>query len=343
MNALVTDRTIAAQALAPTLDVRDLKVHFPIRAGGGAAVVKAVDGVSLTVQADEMFGIAGESGCGKSTLARTLIGLIKPAAGDVRFEGRSIADFGKREFASKIQMVFQDPYGSLNPRRTVGDIVGDPLAVHTRLNRRERKEKVVRLLERTGLAAYHYGRYPHEFSGGQRQRIAIARALVLDPKFLVLDEPTSALDVSVQAVILNLIRALKAERGLGCLFITHDLNLMRFMTDRLAVMYLGRVVEMGRTAEIFTEPLHPYTRALVNATPQPDPGRKRTAEVLQGELPSPVNPPSGCPFHTRCPVKVGRVCETVVPSLGAAKGRLVACHLVNPPDGTARAERSAST
>lgn len=329
---------MSAISKAPTveqaaLDVRDVRVHFPVRVAGRSTFVKAVDGVSLSVQPNEMFGIAGESGCGKSTLARVLIGLVKPTAGDVLFEGRPLDRFGKREFASKIQMVFQDPYGSLNPRRTVGNIVGDPLAVHTSLSASQRKDKVIDLLERTGLAAYHYGRYPHEFSGGQRQRIAIARALVLDPTFMVLDEPTSALDVSVQAVILNLIRSLKAERGLGCVFITHDLNLMRFMTDRLGVMYLGRMVEMGRTEELFARPLHPYTRALVAATPQPNPTRKRTNEVLQGELPSPINPPSGCPFHTRCPVKIGRVCETVVPQLGSAEGRLVACHLINPPAG----------
>jgi oligopeptide/dipeptide ABC transporter ATP-binding protein len=316
---------------ASALDLRDVKVHFPLRAGGKTSFVKAVDGISLSVKADEIFGIAGESGCGKSTLARVLIGLVQPTSGEMLFQGRSIKSFGKREFASKIQMVFQDPYSSLNPRRTVGDIVGDPLAVHTNLSARQRKEKVIELLERTGLAAYHFGRYPHEFSGGQRQRIAIARALILDPAFMVLDEPTSALDVSVQAVILNLIRTIKSERRLGCVFITHDLNLMRFMTDRLAVMYLGRVVETGTTESIFVAPLHPYTRALVDATPQPDPSRQRTSEVLQGELPSPVNPPPGCPFHTRCPVKIGRVCETIVPALAPVGERMVSCHLVNPP------------
>jgi oligopeptide/dipeptide ABC transporter ATP-binding protein len=227
-------------------------------------------------------------------------------------------------------MVFQDPYGSLNPRRTVGDIVADPLVVHHRLAPRERRAKVAELLEQVGLTGRDAHRFPHEFSGGQRQRVAIARALVLDPEFLVLDEPTSALDVSVQARILDLILALKQARGLGCLFITHDLNLMRFVTARLAVMYLGRIVELGPTAVLFGEPLHPYTQALVAATPRVD-RRRAPGGVLQGEVPSPVNRPTGCLFHPRCPVKIGEVCETLEPPLLEATGRSVACHRIHPP------------
>jgi len=321
----------------PLLSLRDVRLHFPLRARSlwpfaAKETVKAVDGVSFDVGAEEMFGLAGESGCGKSTIARVILNLVEPTAGEVLFEGRPIRTIPSHELRAKLQIVFQDPYTSLNPRRTIGDILSEPLIIHTGLGRRARREKVVEMLERVGLAAYHYHRFPHEFSGGQRQRIAIARALMLSPRFLVLDEPSSALDVSVQAVILNLIRDLQREFRLGCVFITHDLNLMRFLTHRLAVMYLGRIVELGRTAEVFDEPLHPYTKALINATPRPDPERRRTHYFLEGELPSNIHPPSGCAFHTRCPDKIGRVCETVAPELRPAGGRLVRCHLYHPPE-----------
>lgn len=330
------NRQTVEAAAGPAVALRGLKVHFPLRPAGlrfweAPKVIKAVDGVDLTVENDEMFGLAGESGCGKSTIARVLIGLTPPTHGEVRFQGQSLPGIDQGQLRTRIQMVFQDPYGSLNPRRTIADIVGDPLVVHKRLPRAERLARIEQALQQVGLAGYHMNRFPHEFSGGQRQRVAIARALILNPGFLVLDEPTSALDVSVQAIILNLISKLREERRLGCLFITHDLNLMRFMTTRLAVMYLGRIVETGETADIFKRPLHPYTRALIASTPVPKPGRRAKDPPLRGELPSPVKPPTGCPFHTRCRDKIGRVCETAVPPLAEVEGRMVACHLHTPP------------
>jgi oligopeptide/dipeptide ABC transporter ATP-binding protein len=322
----------------PVLEIQDLKVHFPIRSAAtlfrrDRPVVKAVDGVSFTVFENEIFGIAGESGCGKSTMARALMRLAKPTSGEILFEGEPLQSIRDRDLRRGIQMVFQDPYGSLNPRRTVGSIVGDPLCVHTSMSRAERREAVQSLLESVGLARDHYFRFPHEFSGGQRQRVAIARALALSPRFLVLDEPTSALDVSVQAVILNLLLTIKEQRNLSCLFITHDLNLMRFMTKRLAVMYMGHIVETGDTEAVFSEPLHPYTKALVASTPETNTRKLHTSVALEGDLPSPVNPPTGCTFHTRCPVKIGAICERQVPHLRPHGERLVACHLFDPPAG----------
>jgi oligopeptide transport system ATP-binding protein len=326
----------------PLVSLCGVELHFPLRARrvwpwAAKETVKAVDGVDFEVAADEIFGLAGESGCGKSTIARLILDLVKPTAGRILFEGRPIESIPAHELRARLQIVFQDPYTSLNPRRSVGDIVSEPLVIHTDLGRRARREKVVEMLERVGLAGHHQHRFPHEFSGGQRQRLAIARALMLNPRFLVLDEPTSALDVSVQAVILNLIRDLQREYRLGCVFITHDLNLMRFLTQRLAVMYLGQIVEIGHTAEIFEAPLHPYTRALIDATPQPDPERERSHYFLEGELPSNITPPSGCRFHTRCPDKIGRVCETVTPELRPRGDRLVRCHLHHPPAEAAAA------
>jgi len=326
-----------AGSLSPLVTIRDLKLRFPVRNAAimpwqKPQVVRAVDGVDFDVHSDEIFGLAGESGCGKSTIARVLMGLIKPTEGTVSFLGRPISDYPPHDLRPRMQMVFQDPYTSLNPRRTVGSIVGDPLVVHGRMTGPERRKKVIGTLERVGLAPHHYFRYPHEFSGGQRQRIAIARALILDPQFLVLDEPTSALDVSVQAVILNLILTLQQEMNLACLFISHDLNLMRFLADRLAVMYLGQIVESGATEKIFSDPLHPYSKALIAATPQPDPDRSEPTTLLEGELPSNITPPSGCRFHPRCPVKIDGVCERTTPVLRPAGRRFVACHLHHPPE-----------
>jgi oligopeptide/dipeptide ABC transporter ATP-binding protein len=316
------------------ISAQELRMHFPLERGAlpwsARRVVKAVDGVSFDIAPNEMFGLAGESGCGKSTVGRLLLGLIRATSGQVLFHGQNIATMparALRRMRPGMQMVFQDPYTSLNPRRAVSDIVSDPLIVHSALSGQERRQRVMDMLEKVGLARDHYYRYPHEFSGGQRQRIAIARALILNPEFLVLDEPTSALDVSVQAVIINLIKRLQVEFRLGCLFITHDLNLLRFLSNRLAIMYLGKIVELARTAELFESPLHPYSRALIASTPQPTPERKRTLYVLEGEIPSNITPPSGCSFHTRCREKIGRICETEEPALRQVQGRMVRCHL----------------
>lgn len=323
------------QSHQPLIEVRELGMSFPVRNSSSLPwekppVVRAVDNVNIAISANEIFGLAGESGCGKSTVARLVMGLIDPTEGEIRFRDRPIQDYSAGEIRPRVQMVFQDPYTSLNPRRTIGRIVGDPLIIHTRMKAAERRDRVMKVLKRVGLADYHYDRYPHEFSGGQRQRIAIARALILDPEFLVLDEPTSALDVSVQAVILNMILELQAEMQLGCLFITHDLNLMRFLAHRTGVMYLGQMVEVGPTQDLFDEPLHPYTRALIDATPQPDPDRVNAQVPLEGEIPSNINRPKGCAFASRCPVRIDGTCEQIAPELKPFGSRLVACHLHHP-------------
>ena len=317
----------------PILVVNNLVKHFSLKPVGAPwgpkPVVRAVDDVSFSIGKDEIVGLAGESGCGKSTVARLVLRLIPATSGNIIFRGQDLSTFSNREIRRlrpEMQMVFQDPYTSLNPRSTVEEIITAPLAIHTKLNRAERREQMFAMLERVGLARYHHQRYPHEFSGGQRQRIAIARALIMRPKFLVLDEPTSALDVSVQAVIINLLQDLQKELNLSCLFITHDLNLLRFMTDRLAIMYLGQIVELADSKSLFENPLHPYSRALIAATPQPDPERRRERNYLEGEIPSPTNPPSGCRFHNRCPEKLGPQCETVEPQLVETCGRMVRCH-----------------
>ena len=337
MNMQLGGQALAqsADAAQPVIQVTELKKHFAVKGGSpwpwaSPSLVRAVDGVNFEIRPNEMFGLAGESGCGKSTVGRLLLRLIRPTEGRILFRGQDISSFSAAELSAlrpRMQMVFQDPYTSLNPRRTVADIISDPLVVHTNLSARERRRKVRDVLEQVGLARDHFYRYPHEFSGGQRQRIAIARALILNPDFLVLDEPTSALDVSVQAVIVSLINKLQVDLNLSCLFITHNLNLLRFLSDRLAIMYLGQIVEMGETKSTFDNPLHPYSRALIASTPQPNPLKRRKRIFLEGELPSNLKPPSGCRFHTRCPEKIGKICETEPPELLVRQGRLVRCHL----------------
>lgn len=314
------------------LEARDVSLSFKLRGNSlwpwaPMRQVRALAGVSLSVRRGEMLGIAGESGCGKSTLARLLLKLIHANEGSVLLDGQPLESYPLLELRERVQMVFQDPFTSLNPRRRVGDIIADSLIVHGMGPPAERRSRVVAMLERVGLAAHHYDRFPHEFSGGQRQRIAIARALIIRPEFLILDEPTSALDVSVQARVVELIQELRRELDLGCIFITHDLNLLGFLSDRLAVMYLGRVVETGPTSEIFSRPKHPYTKALLAATPSPDPQRRVQRIDLEGEIPSSVNVPSGCPFHTRCPEKIGTICQTVRPTLARQGDVQVSCHL----------------
>lgn len=314
------------------LEARNVSLRFNLRGDSvwpwsASRQVRALTEVSLNVRRGEMLGIAGESGCGKSTLARLMLKLIQANEGSVLLNGQALETYPDLELRERIQMVFQDPFTSLNPRRRVGDIIADSLVVHGKGTSAERRGKVIAMLERVGLGAHHYERFPHEFSGGQRQRVAIARALIIRPEFLILDEPTSALDVSVQARVVELIQELRRELDLGCIFITHDLNLLGFLSDRLAVMYLGRVVETGPTAEVFANPKHPYTKALLAATPSPDPARRAQRIDLEGEIPSSLNVPSGCPFHTRCPSKMGKVCETVQPTLTHEGSVQVSCHL----------------
>lgn len=314
------------------LRAEGLKKHFHVGGGlfGGGTTVKAVDGVSIKVRRGETFAIVGESGCGKSTLARLLMRLLEPSAGGITFEGRDIAHakgIALKQLRRDMQFVFQDPFSSLNPRMSVGKIVGEPIETHRpELSRAERRAEVAKLLSTVGLRPEHADRYPHEFSGGQRQRIGIARALASRPKLVIGDEPVSALDVSVQAQVVNLLHDLKAELDMTLVVIAHDLAVIRHMSDRVAVMYLGQVVETGSTDAIFVAPRHPYTMALLSAIPEPVHGRGRTRLALSGETPSPANPPSGCRFHTRCPFAQDR-CVTEVPELGDVDGEeRVACH-----------------
>ncbi|MEQ1802410.1 MAG: oligopeptide/dipeptide ABC transporter ATP-binding protein [Gammaproteobacteria bacterium] len=322
----------------PLVEVTDLRKHFPVRGGVFRRVVgqiKAVDGVTLSVAPGETLGLVGESGCGKSTLGRTILRLQEPTGGTIRFAGEDITRLTRRQlmpWRRRMQAVFQDPYGSLSPRRTVAQTVREPLDVHRVGTPAERNTRVAELMDVVGLSPQSADRYPHEFSGGQRQRVGIARALALNPRFIVADEPVSALDVSVQSQVLNLIARLQRERGIAFLFISHDLAVIQHVSDRIGVMYLGKLVELAPAADLFRTPLHPYTEALLSAVPQvdaggPHQGRKRI--VLSGDVPSPRNPPSGCPFHTRCP-KVMETCRTVVPPLKSPAGdgsRTVACHL----------------
>jgi oligopeptide/dipeptide ABC transporter ATP-binding protein len=318
---------------APILDVKHLKKHFPVRRGllqRTVAEIKAVDGVSFALAAGETLCLVGESGCGKSTVGRLILRLIDPTSGDIVFKGESITSLSReamRDKRQRLQIVFQDPYASLNPRLTAGTIVAEPLENFDRLGRAEREGRVRELLARVGLGADALSKYPFEFSGGQRQRLGIARALALSPSLIVADEPVSALDVSVQAQVLNLMMDLQEELGLAYLFISHDLGVVEHMADRVAVMYLGRIVEIGQKEEVFAHPRHPYTRALISAAPLPNPDAKRERIVLEGDVPSPMTPPSGCHFHTRCPFAVPR-CRAEYPELrGEAGSHRFACHL----------------
>ena len=322
---------------APLLQVRDLKKHFPIRRGVFRSVVghvKAVDGVSFDVRPGETLGLVGESGCGKTTVGRTLLRLIEPTSGSVTFEGRDVAAASGstlRDLRRHMQIVFQDPYSSLNPRMTVQAIVEEGLVIHGMGNRQERLKRVAKTLHDVGLDPGYMQRYPHEFSGGQRQRIGIARSLVLNPKLLVLDEPISALDVSIQSQVINLLTELRqgsADRHqLTYLFISHDLSVVEYIADRVAVMYLGEIVELAPSAELYRNPLHPYTKALLSSVPVMDPTAKRERIVLQGDVPSPANPPAGCRFHPRCPL-AEEICRHKVPRELNVDGHLVRCHVV---------------
>ncbi|WP_078917352.1 ABC transporter ATP-binding protein [Streptomyces sp. NRRL S-813] len=322
-------------APVPALHLSDLTRHFRTDQG----TVKAVDGVSLTVGRGEVVGLVGESGSGKSTVGRCAVRLDEPTGGTVRINGRDVTHLSRRALRplrKDFHLVFQDSSSSLDPRMTVGRIVGEPLRLHGLASKAAARTRAAELLGQVGLRPEHADRYPHELSGGQRQRVSIARALSVDPDLLIADEPTSALDVSVQAAVLNLLADLQRDRGFGCLFITHDLEAVEYLADRIAVMYLGQIVEEAPAPELFAHPKHPYTQALLSAAPVPDPVAQRTREriVLSGELPSPLAPPSGCRFHTRCPLADGR-CRTEIPELRTLSGgRRVACHLVSG-DGTA--------
>ncbi|MBV8392128.1 MAG: dipeptide ABC transporter ATP-binding protein [Alphaproteobacteria bacterium] len=318
---------------APLLEVTDLKKHFPIHKGVFSRVsghVYAVDGVSFTIGRGETLGLVGESGCGKSTVGRTLLRLLEPTAGAVKVAGEDITRLEGEQllpYRRRMQMIYQDPYASLNPRMMAGEIVGEPLVVHQIGTPQERREKVAALFDRVGLRPEAAARYPHEFSGGQRQRIGIARALALNPDLIVGDEPVSALDVSIQAQIINLLMDLQDEFGLSYLFVAHDLAVVEHISHRVAVMYLGRIVEATDKRTLFTRPLHPYTESLLLAVPVPDPRVKRQKRVLQGDVPSPINPPSGCHFHARCPYAMAR-CRVEAPKLReVVPGHVAACHL----------------
>jgi peptide/nickel transport system ATP-binding protein len=339
----------------PLLSVRNLKKFFPVENSAfrrRTDSVHAVDDVSFEVERGETFGLVGESGCGKSTLARCIVRLLEPTAGEIEYDGRRIEHLSTRKMRPlrrELQIVFQDPYASLNPRKRVGAIIGAPLWVHHRTSRSERKERVQQLLQVVGLSPEHYNRFPHEFSGGQRQRIGVARALALNPTLVVADEPVSALDVSIQAQVLNLLDELQDTFGLTYIFIAHDLGVVRHVSDRVAVMYLGKIVELAPADDLYRSPVHPYTEALLSAVPVPEVGARdrRQRVMLAGDVPSPINPPTGCRFHPRCRYAT-EVCREQEPILrGFGRGRLAACHhplaptlaspavSLQPPNGTA--------
>lgn len=317
----------------PLVEVKNLREYFNINVGMfKTKPLKAVDDVSFTIKKGETLGLVGESGCGKTTVGRTLLHLYKPTGGEIIFDGQPIKTKSEiNEFRKKATMVFQDPYSSLNPRMTVSDIIGEPLDIHKMYSsREEREQRILELMDHVGLNSEHASRYAHEFSGGQRQRIGIARALALKPEFIVCDEPVSALDVSIQAQVINMFDELQEKMGLTYLFIAHDILVVRHISDRIAVMYLGKMVELADAAEIYERPLHPYTKSLMSAVPQPDPkvARANKRIVLSGDIPSPLNAPSGCPFRTRCPYAQDKCAEAMPEFKEVAPGHFVACHLV---------------
>ncbi len=328
----------------PTLlEVDSLSKHFPAKKnwlGATTKVLRAVDGVSLSIAPGETLGLVGESGCGKSTLGRAILRLSEPTSGTVRFRGRDVTRASSEELRAlrrEMQIIFQDPYGSLNPRMSVQAIVAEPMRIHGLAHGKSAEEdRVAKLLARVGLRPEHMRRYPHEFSGGQRQRIGIARALAVEPRFIVADEAVSALDVSIQAQIVNLLRDLQDELGLSFLFIAHDLQIVEYVSHRVAVMYLGRIVETAPSPELYRDPRHPYTQALLSAAPTVDPVSRRRRILLEGDVPSPLSPPPGCPFHTRCPIAVKGRCDVEVPALREiAPGHLAACHFAETTGGAA--------
>jgi len=318
------------------LEVRNLKKHFPVGDGlfsRNKGAVKAVDGVNLTVNEGETLGLVGESGCGKSTLGRAILRLIEPTGGEVIFQGQNLLTMSQRELRDmrrEMQIIFQDPYASLNPRMRVGDIVGEGLEIHKLAKGKAKRDRVMELLHQVGLREDHFGRYPHEFSGGQRQRIGIARALAVNPKFIVCDEPVSSLDVSIQAQIINLLQELQERLRLTYLFISHDLRVVEHISHRVAIMYLGKVVEIADSETIYRDAKHPYTRALLSAVPMPDISQKKERVVLEGDVPSPVNPPPGCTFHPRCAYREALCSESEPPLDFDAGGHGVACHVFGP-------------
>jgi oligopeptide transport system ATP-binding protein len=329
-----SDRAMSSELL---IDVRDLKIHFPVMAGfivsRKIAENKAVDGITFNVKKGETVGLVGESGCGKSTTGRAILQLYKPTAGQIVFDGKDMSTLHGEELRHtrrRMQMIFQDPYASLNPRMSVRDIVGEPLLIHKLGNSAERRERVAELMRIVGLNPYYATRFPHEFSGGQRQRIGIARSLAVSPDFIVCDEPVSALDVSIQAQIINLLEELQEQFGLTYLFIAHDLAVVRHISDRVAVMYLGKMMELSGRNEIYENPMHPYTKALLSAVPIPDPAleRKRERIILTGDVPSSLRPPRGCVFHTRCPIAIDECREAVPEWREVQPGHWVACHRV---------------
>ena len=328
----VPQPTAAEETVSETLlDVRDLRKYFPIRGGIFSRVVanvKAVEDISFTVNKGEVVGLVGESGSGKTTAGRSILRLIEPTSGEIFFNDVDIAKLPKaqmREYRKEMQIIFQDPFASLNPRMSVGDIIGEAMQIHNLARGKAREEKVASLLERVGLSPSHMRRYPHEFSGGQRQRIGIARALAVDPQFIVADEPVSALDVSIQAQVVNLLQDLKEDLGLTLLFIAHDLGVVEYISDKVIVMYLGKIMEIAPSKELYANPIHPYTEALLSAVPIPDPTVKRDRIILQGDIPSPINPPSGCVFRTRCPIAI-EDCKHVDPPLEeVSPGHFKAC------------------